>query len=113
MFDGCIAYRNSDDGWDLYAYQGNGDIGAVIMYNCVAFENGYLGETVAEFNDKVTCNEAALEDESMFTYNTQNGDGNGFKLGGSVMPGNGKMYNCLSFTNMMHGVTDNSNPGVI
>lgn len=113
VFDGCIAYRNSDDGWDLYAYQSNGDIGAVIMYNCVAFENGYLGETVAEFNDKVTCNEAALEDESMFTYNTQNGDGNGFKLGGSVMRGNVKMYNCLSFNNRMHGVTDNSNPGVI
>ena len=29
VFDGCIAYRNSDDGWDLYAYASNGDIGAV------------------------------------------------------------------------------------
>lgn len=113
VFDGCIAYRNSDDGWDLYAYQSNGDIGAVILYNCVAFENGYLGETVDEFNAKVTCNDVALEDGDVYKYTTQNGDGNGFKLGGSVMRGNVKMYNCMSFNNRMHGVTDNSNPGVI
>lgn len=115
VFDGCIAYRNSDDGWDLYAYASNGDIGAVIMYNCVAFENGFLGETVAEFNEKVTTStiEGALEDTSVYNYTTQNGDGNGFKLGGSVMRGNVKMYNCLSFNNRMHGVTDNSNPGVL
>lgn len=115
VFDGCIAYRNSDDGWDLYAYQSNGDIGAVIMYNCVAFENGYIGETVDEFNAKVNTegHEAALEDGNVYKYTTQNGDGNGFKLGGSVMRGNVKMYNCLSFNNRMHGVTDNSNPGVL
>lgn len=113
VFDGCIAYRNSDDGWDLYAYQSNGDIGAVILYNCVAFENGYIGETVDEFNAKVRCNESSLENGDVYKYTTQNGDGNGFKLGGSVMRGNVKMYNCIAFNNRMHGVTDNSNPGVI
>lgn len=113
VFDGCIAYRNSDDGWDLYAYNSNGDIGAVIMYNCVAFENGYIAETVEEFNAKVNCHANSLEDTDVYKYTTQNGDGNGFKLGGSVMRGNVVMYNCLSFGNRMHGVTDNSNPGVI
>ena len=115
VFDGCIAYRNSDDGWDLYAYASNGDIGAVIMYNCVAFENGFISETVAEFNAKVKTSEleGVLEDTDKYNYTTQNGDGNGFKLGGSVMRGNVKMYNCISFNNKMHGVTDNSNPGVL
>ncbi|MDE6791218.1 MAG: hypothetical protein K2J61_05800, partial [Clostridia bacterium] len=50
-------------------------------------------------------------DTSKFT--TRDGDGNGFKLGGSVMEGEVLMQNCLSFNNRMHGVTDNSNPGVL
>ena len=111
VFDGCIAYRNSDDGWDLYAKTDTGDIGAVIMYNCVAFENGYIGETIDEFNAKVNTDLEIAESGNIYT--TQNGDGNGFKLGGSVMRGNVVMYNCMAFNNRMHGVTDNSNPGVI
>lgn len=119
VFDGCIAYRNSDDGWDLFAKSDSGNIGAVILYNCVAYENGYLEYTQREnnkrFGDK--WNSAMSEDEEnplgKNSYETLNGDGNGFKLGGSVMEGDVVMYNCLSFQNRMHGVTDNSNPGFI
>ncbi len=112
VFDGCIAYRNSDDGWDLFAKTDSGNIGMVIMYNCVAFENGYLMETQAEFNAK--CNfDTRFAEANTNSYKTNNGDGNGFKLGGSVMEGEVLIYNCLSFNNGQHGVTDNSNPGVI
>ena len=52
VFDGCIAYRNSDDGWDLFAKTDSGNIGMVIMYNCVAFENGFILETQEEYNNK-------------------------------------------------------------
>ncbi len=122
VFDGCIAYRNSDDGWDLYAKTESGNIGAVIMYNCVAYENGYLEYTQRECNEKFpTWNENFSEDKTggegskygLNSYKTRNGDGNGFKLGGSVMEGDVILYNCLSFNNRMHGVTDNSNPGFI
>ena len=118
VFDGCIAYRNSDDGWDLYAKSDSGNIGAVIMYNCVAFENGYIEYTQQEFNKLFpTWNEDYSELEGSKyganSYVTRDGDGNGFKLGGSVMEGDVVMYNCLSYGNRMHGVTDNSNPGVI
>lgn len=130
VFDGCIAYRNSDDGWDLFAKTESGDIGTVIMYNCVAFENGYLEYTQQECNKKfpgwngVHTEAGKKPDGSSYTkdedeyygldsYKTRDGDGNGFKLGGSVMEGDVIMYNCLSFNNRMHGVTDNSNPGVI
>ena len=44
VFDGCIAYRNSDDGWDLYGKEDSGNIGTVILYNCVSFENGFLAK---------------------------------------------------------------------
>ncbi|MCM1545413.1 MAG: right-handed parallel beta-helix repeat-containing protein [Clostridiales bacterium] len=113
IFDGCIAYRNSDDGWDLYAKTDSGNIGAVIIYNCIAFENGYLAETQEEFHEKFPQYSHSFDEPNTNSYLTRDGDGNGFKLGGSVMEGDVYMYNCLSFNNRMHGVTDNSNPGVL
>ena len=113
VFDGCIAYRNSDDGWDLYAKTESGNIGCVIMYNCVAFENGYLLETQEEFNSKFETYNSDYDEANTNVYSTRDGDGNGFKLGGGTMEGDVILENCLSFNNRMHGVTDNSNPGTI
>lgn len=117
VFDGCIAYRNSDDGWDLYAKQDSGNIGSVVIYNCVAFENGYIETTINEFNEHFPktsiTDETKLETSNGTSYSTMNGDGNGFKLGGESMKMDVNMYNCLSFNNRLHGFTDNSNPGVL
>lgn len=105
VFDGCIAYRNSDDGWDLYAKEDSGNIGIVMLYNCVSFENGYLPYQIDRVND---------EDNSTYkSYNTMNGDGIGFKLGGGTMEGDVILDNCVAFNNKLHGFSDNSNPGVI
>jgi len=113
VFDGCIAYRNSDDGWDLYAKTDSGNIGCVIIYNCVAFENGYLEYTQRQMNALWPGYNGSFNEAEQDSFTTRDGDGNGFKLGGSVMEGDVKMYNCLSFYNRMHGVTDNSNPGYL
>ena len=117
VFDGCIAYRNSDDGWDLYAKTDSGNIGAVIIYNCVAFENGYLEYTRDECNSVFPTYNKEMTyhtgENSSNPYMTRDGDGNGFKLGGSIMEGDVILYNCLAYNNRMHGVTDNSNPGYI
>ena len=117
VFDGCIAYRNSDDGWDLYAKTDSGNIGTVIIYNCVAFENGYLEYTRDECNSLFPTYDKNMpyhtSEKSTNPYMTRDGDGNGFKLGGSIMEGDVILYNCLSYNNRMHGVTDNSNPGYI
>ena len=104
VFDGCIAYRNSDDGWDLFAKVDSGNIGTVYLYNCVSFENGYLPYTIKAKNSDGT---------EYNTYNTPNGDGIGFKLGGSTMEGDVVLNNCMSFNNKLHGYGDNSNPGMI
>lgn len=104
IFDGCIAFRNSDDGWDLYAKEDSGNIGTVILYNCVSFENGYLPYTIKKEN---------MDGTRIDTFDTLNGDGIGFKLGGSVMEGDVLVENCLSFDNKLHGFGDNSNPGTI
>ncbi len=128
VFDGCLAYRNSDDGWDLYAKTDSGNIGQVIIYNCAAYENGYLEYTQRECN-KLYPTWTGLKTESVDenkqqiltgeekygkqSFKTRDGDGNGFKLGGSVMEGDVLVYNCVAFNNRMHGVTDNSNPGYL
>ncbi|MBQ7539179.1 MAG: hypothetical protein IJT42_09445, partial [Treponema sp.] len=93
VFDGCIAYCNCDDGWDLYAKEATGSIGVVTIRNCVAYNNGRL-----------TTNSSYA-----------NGDMNGFKLGGS----NGKVptahivTNCLAVGNGHDGFTDNGNGGAL
>jgi len=120
IFDGCIAYRNSDDGWDLYAKTDSGNIGDVIIYNCIAFENGFIAENQDTCNKNFPTFKKELfketdnnGNEKGYSYTTRDGDGNGFKLGGSIMEGNTFIYNSLAFHNKMHGITDNSNPGVI
>ena len=88
MFDGCISYSNSDDGWDLFAKSATGPIGVITIRNCVAFNNGTLSNGV----------------------HYANGDMNGFKLGGSGVGTPHNVMNCLSFDNGATGFTDNNNP---
>ncbi len=90
VFDGCIAYNNADDGWDLYAKVSSGPIGAVTIKNCVAYKNGYLED------------------------GTNAGNGNGFKLGGDSMKNvndvQHKLINCVSYDNKTKGIDANSSP---
>ncbi len=88
VFEGCMSYNNSDDGWDLYAKSATGPIGKVTFRNCIAFRNGYT-EDGRGYGD---C------------------DGNGFKLGGSGVGTAHVLENCVSFENLHHGFTDNNNP---
>lgn len=93
VFDGCISYCNSDDGWDLYAKPATGSIGVITIRNCVAFGNGKLTDGTG----------------------SANGDMNGFKLGGSngACPTPHIVENCLAFNNGATGFTDNGNGGAI
>ena len=88
VFDGCMAYCNSDDGWDLYAKEATGPIGSVTIKNCIAFRNGFTSDGRG-YGD---C------------------DGNGFKLGGGGVGTRHKVENCLAFENLNCGFTDNNNP---
>lgn len=88
VFDGCVAYHNADDGWDLYAKAENGPIGKVVVRNCIAYANGYLED------------------------GTNAGDGNGFKLGGESITAYHELRDSFSFNNKNCGVTTNSCPDV-
>ena len=88
-FYGCISHHNIDDGWDLYAKSVSGEIGAVTIENCVAYNNGWL----------------SFEDD-----NRDYGEGNGFKLGGGQLKGGHTLINSVSFDNHAKGITSNSCP---
>ena len=89
VFDGCIAYHNADDGWDLYSKVESGEIGAVTIRNCVAFENGFV---------------PGLEGQ---------GNGNGFKMGGESLPGKHVLENSIAWNNLAKGIDCNSCPDII
>ncbi len=89
VFDGCIAYNNADDGWDLFAKVQTGSIGSVTIKNSVAYANGYLED------------------------GTNAGNGNGFKLGGDSMSGKHVLENCVAFDNKAKGIDSNSCPDII
>ena len=89
VFDGCVAYNNADDGWDLYAKVETGPIGSVTIRNCVAFGNGYLED------------------------GTNAGNGNGFKMGGESISGKHVLINSYAFFNKAKGIDSNSCPDII
>ena len=97
VFDGCIAYNNADDGWDLYAKSETGPIGRVIIKNSVAYRNGYIhrdndGDGVAELINA--------------------GNGNGFKMGGESINGRHTVINSFAFMNKAKGIDSNSCPDI-
>lgn len=92
VFYGCIAHNNIDDGWDLFAKAISGEIGAVTIENCVAYNNGWM-----TYEDTTA---------SGYVY----GEGNGFKLGGNDMYGGHKLINSIAFGNIGKGITSNSCP---
>lgn len=95
IFEGCISHHNIDDGWDLYAKSTTGSIGDVVIRNCVTYANGFLSEN------------ARLKGQLL---GKDEGEGNGFKLGGESMPGRHLLINSISFGNGAKGVTSNSGP---
>ena len=88
VFDGCVAYHNADDGFDLYAKLETGPIAPVVIRNSVAYSNGILED------------------------GTIGGNGNGFKLGGSNIPGGHRLENSYAFFNRSKGIDSNSCPDV-
>ena len=82
VFSGCRGWENSDDNWDLWM-----GTQPVLIENCWAFRAATNIWNSASFN----------------------GNGNGFKLGGSYVAAAHRIVNCLSFANRVNGVDQNNN----
>lgn len=95
-FKGCRAWQNSDDGWDGYIRPSatyNSDGVHTTLDSCWSFRNGYLKSG---------------------SISGANGDGNGFKMGGSDSTNkshNMTLTHCMSFFNRKRGFDQNNNRG--
>jgi hypothetical protein len=90
-FYGCRSWQNSDDGYD--GYLSTSDDVNTTYENCWCFKNGYLKSGA-----------------------DSNGNGNGFKMGGSTAKDkrhNVIYKNCLSFNNRVKGFDQNNDKGSI
>ena len=91
VFRGCVSHNNIDDGWDLYTKTETGPIGPVTIDQCIAYANGTLTDGTSN----------------------ENGDRNGFKLGGDDIAVAHVVTRSVAFENGKNGFTWNSNPGAI
>ena len=88
QFVDCLAYRNADDGFDLYNKSLYGPGGAVKIDSCAAMENGF-----------------ALRNGQRVR-----GTGVGFKLGGEFQAVAHEARNCVAIRNASAGFSNNNNP---
>ena len=90
LFYECMAYRNIDDGFDLYSKSILGPVEPVTIERCIAFENGI-------------CRSPEGSDRRIYS-------GCGFKLGGEKQPVCHRVRDCLAWSNKEKGFSSNSNP---
>lgn len=124
-YRGCRAWNNSDDGWDYY--QRVSQTGTLnTMEDCICYHNGpaeYDMRNHARYNtDKSWFDQFAGEGKDVtfrsgvtkrvtLEHYYNNGNANGFKLGGKETIHHVKLTNCLAVGNLGKGFDQNSNFG--
>ncbi|MBQ4639178.1 MAG: right-handed parallel beta-helix repeat-containing protein [Clostridia bacterium] len=118
VFDKCIAAYNADDGWDLFAKAATGPIGKVTIQNSVAYKNGYLMVQPGSRKDNILFAEISCDENGHLTFTgsdiqaVEAGNGNGFKMGGTNIPGNHQLINSIAYENKSKGIDANSCPDI-
>ena len=120
-FYGCIAAYNADDGWDMFAKSATGAIGAVSIYDCVTYRNGYLAVKQGSEKTAIVFADIAVDENGSLSFVGEEGvdymiieagNGNGFKMGGTNIPGDHRLHNSISYENKSKGIDSNSCPDV-
>jgi hypothetical protein len=121
---GCRSWNNADDGWDFYQRVG----GTTVFINCICFQNGPATFDLSNFprleTDAAWFNQFAgdgiiITDDGGTTHKCSlkayynNGNGNGFKIGGNSTKHDVLLFRCLSLGNSVKGFDQNSDAGKI
>ena len=119
----CRAWNNSDDGWDLYK---RGTSSPIVFINCITYNNSpeyydFTGNprlvTDKSWFDQMEGKTATTTKGHQYTwYRTKyynNGNKNGFKIGGSGVATDVTMYRCLAVANTVKGFDQNYTQGVV
>lgn len=121
---GCRSWNNADDGWDFYQRIG----GTTVFINCICFQNGPSTFDLSNYPrlaiDSVWFNQFSgdgitITDDNGKTHKCSlkeyfnNGNGNGFKIGGANTKHDVLLFRCLSLGNTVKGFDQNSDAGKI
>ena len=117
----CRAWNNSDDGWDLYK---RGTSSPIVFINCITYNNApeyydFTGnprlETDKSWFDSVegqTMKTSKNHTDTWYrTHYYNNGNKNGFKIGGAGVATDVTMYRCLAIANTVKGFDQNYTQG--
>lgn len=117
----CRAWNNSDDGWDLYK---RGTNTPIVFINCITYANSpeyydFTGNPRLEvdkawFNQMEGKTATTTKDVTKTYYRTKyynNGNKNGFKIGGKGVATDVTMYRCLAIANTVKGFDQNYTEG--
>lgn len=122
---GCRSWNNSDDGWDFYQRVG----GTTVLIDCICYAMGPQEydlrehprrQTDKDFLDQfegdgieisLKNNKGKVRCSLEHFYN--NGNANGFKLGGDYTKHDVTLYRCLAVGNLMKGFDQNNNQGAM
>jgi hypothetical protein len=120
---GCRAWNNSDDGWDFYQRVSTSK---TIIENCICYQNGAPYYNLKDFARYETDKEwfdskigTEMKDRygatitiTMAKYPNQ-GNGNGFKMGGGYTNHQILIHHCLAVANYERGFDQNNNDGTM
>ena len=117
----CRAWNNSDDGWDLYKRVTTAPI---VFINCITYNNSpeyydftdnpRLETDKAWFDTvegKTLTTSKGHTDTWYRTHYYNNGNKNGFKIGGAGVATDVTMYRCLAIANTVKGFDQNYTQG--
>lgn len=117
----CRSWNNSDDGWDLYK---RGTNSPIVFINCITYNNSpeyydFTGnprlETDKSWFDSVegkTMTTSKSHTDTWYrNHYYNNGNKNGFKIGGAGVATDVTMYRCLAVANTVKGFDQNYTQG--
>ena len=117
----CRAWNNSDDGWDLYK---RGTTSPIVFINCITYNNSpeyydFTGNPrlevdkawFDEMEGKTATTSKGVTETWYRTHYYNNGNKNGFKIGGAGVATDVTMYRCLAVANTIKGFDQNYTQG--
>ena len=108
VYIGCRAWGNSDDGWDSYQRETSGT--PTVYINCITYNNGPEKFDLSSHPRALGVDASRFEGLDLSAVANE-GNPNGFKLGGKGTVHHAELYRCLSVGHRSKGFDQNNNAG--
>ena len=110
VYIGCRAWGNSDDGWDSFQRVTDGT--PTVYINCITYNNGPAKFDLSQHPRALGVDSEFFEGKDLKNIEN-NGNPNGFKLGGKGTVHDAELYRCLAVGHRSKGFDQNNNAGTM